>query len=55
LCSIVLGNSNSHCYNIATRGLACYTCYKKSSYAYMPILNGLLGAALEFFKLYKNT
>ena len=46
--------SNSCCYNVAIKGLACYTYYKKLSYAYMFILNDLLNTALEFFKLYKN-
>jgi hypothetical protein len=52
---IILGNLNSYYYNVITKGLAYYTYYKKSSYAYIPILNGLLSTTLEFFKLYKNT
>jgi hypothetical protein len=50
----VLGNSNSYYYNVATKGLAYYIYCKKSSYTYIPIPNGLINAALEFFKLYKN-
>ena len=50
----MLGNSNNCYYNVITRGSACYARCKKLSYAYMPIPNGLINAALEFFKLYRN-